>query len=109
MERNQMKNIVVLKNLPSNLVEEAFVILKSNKVAESLRYIDKREVAVNKENNSKSKDYIIREAEMIISNYLSSAQKEEKKKEKDKIGMKYKWIRIYSIVVTVMFVIGLIF
>ena len=26
-----MKNIVVLKNLPSNLVEEAIVVLKANK------------------------------------------------------------------------------
>ena len=30
MEKGQMKNIVVLKNLPSNLVDEAIVILKPN-------------------------------------------------------------------------------
>ena len=28
---NQMKNIIVLKELPSNIIEEAFVILKPNK------------------------------------------------------------------------------
>ena len=31
MEKSQMKNIVILKNLPSNLIEEAFVVLKSRK------------------------------------------------------------------------------
>ena len=31
MQKNNVKNIVVLKNLPSNIVEEAIVILKSNK------------------------------------------------------------------------------
>ena len=30
MEANKMKNMIVLKNLPSNIVDEAFVILKPN-------------------------------------------------------------------------------
>lgn len=43
MEKSQMKNIVVLKNLPSNLIEEALVIVKSNKMAKRFEYIDKKE------------------------------------------------------------------
>ena len=31
MNSNQMKNMIVLKNLPSNLIDEAFIILKNNK------------------------------------------------------------------------------
>lgn len=31
MDVSNMKNIIVLKNLPSNLVEEAIVVLKENK------------------------------------------------------------------------------
>ena len=31
MEESKLKNMVVLKNLPSNLVEEAIIVLKSNK------------------------------------------------------------------------------
>ena len=31
MKPESMKNIIVLKDLPSNIVDEAFVILKSNK------------------------------------------------------------------------------
>ena len=30
MESGDMKNIIVLKNLQSNLIEEAFVVLKNN-------------------------------------------------------------------------------
>ena len=109
MEKNQMKNIVVLKNLPSNLVEEAFIILKSNKLAQSLKYIEKKEASSKQENNSKSKDYIIREAEMVISNYISSVEKKEQKQDKTKIGNKYKWLKVYSIVVTILLVLRVIF
>ena len=41
METSNMKNMVVLKNLPSNLVEEAIVILKSSKKVKKLEKIDK--------------------------------------------------------------------
>jgi len=30
MDSNNMRNTVVLKNLPSNIIEEAFVVLKNN-------------------------------------------------------------------------------
>ena len=43
MEKSQMKNIVILKNLPSNLIEEAFVVLKSRKTAKRLEYIEKND------------------------------------------------------------------
>ena len=41
MRESNLKNIVVLKNLPSNFIEEAFVILKSNKAAMKLEKIEK--------------------------------------------------------------------
>ena len=31
MEKSNMKNMLVLKNLPSNIVDEAIIILKENK------------------------------------------------------------------------------
>ena len=51
MENGQMKNMVVLKNLPSNLIEEALVIVKSKKNVKTLEYIDKKENG--KKQNSK--------------------------------------------------------
>ena len=69
MEESKLKNMVVLKNLPSNLIEEAIVILKSNKKVKKLEKIDKekrKEKEETKTNNTK-KEFIIKEAEMIIS------------------------------------------
>ena len=47
MRESNLKNIVVLKNLPSNFIEEAFVILKSNKAAMKLEKIEKNKKAEN--------------------------------------------------------------
>lgn len=89
MDNNQMKNMVVLKNLPSNIVEEAIIVLKPNKKVKKIEYIknkDKNNKQVKQENR-----YIIREAEMVISNYLK--EMEEKKKPKN-YGLEKKYNRL---------------
>ena len=101
MERNQMKNIVVLKNLPSNLVEEAIVILKSKKNAKKLEYIDKLDNIKNKDNNENKENYIIREAESVITNYINIMEKKDKKENSVEANKKYRNLKIYSIIVTV--------
>ncbi len=107
MEKSQMKNIVVLRNLPSNVIEEAFVILKSNKYARKIEYIDKKENVKNKENKDKSNNYIIREAESVIANYIDTV---EDKKTGDFVpSKKYKKIKLYSIAITIAFLVVLIF
>ena len=101
MEKNQMKNIVVLKNLPSNLIDEAIVILKSNKTAKKLEYIDKKE-NLNKEEFDKNKNnYIIREAESVISNYINVIERREKRENNIKVSKRYRNLKVYSIIVTV--------
>ena len=105
MDNNQMKNIVVLKNLPSNLVEEAIVILKSRKNVKKLEYIDKKE---NRKKDDKNKnDYIIREAECVISNYINLIERKDKKEDNEKINKKYKRLKIYSIIVTLFLILFL--
>ena len=39
MKNNYLQNMIVLKNLPSNLVEEAIVVLKQNKKAKKYQYL----------------------------------------------------------------------
>lgn len=34
MVKNDLRRIVLLKNMPSNIVEEAIVVLKTNKLSE---------------------------------------------------------------------------
>lgn len=99
MEKSKMKNIVILKNLPSNLIEEAFVVVKSRKVARNLEYIDGKK---NKfESDCKDDGYIVREAESVLSSYVNFVEKGSGKTEKKSFEKRYKMTKIYGIVATI--------
>ena len=78
MDSKMMKNIVVLKDLPSNIIDEAIVILKSNCKIKSLETTDKNKKTTSKGKNDNS--YVLNEAEMIINNYISDIKEEKKVK-----------------------------
>ena len=40
MKETNLKNMIFLKNLPSNIIDEAIVILKDNKKVKKLQKID---------------------------------------------------------------------
>ncbi len=105
MEKSNLKNIVVLKDLPSNLVDEAILILKPNKDARKLEYICK---SANLEEKStyKNDDYVVKEAESVVASYISKVEKNKNlPKEKNQIDRKYNRLKIYSIIVSVVSVI----
>jgi len=81
MEIHNMKNMVVLKNLPSNMIEEAFVVLKNNVKIHKTEAVDKIKGKQNIEgkvnNKSKNNEYVIKEAELIISEYIDRVTKKE--------------------------------
>ena len=79
METSRLKNMVVLKNLPSNIVDEAIIVLKTNKKVKKLQKIEKNKNQVENENDKKDKEYILKEAEMIVNNYISKIENNEKK------------------------------
>ena len=95
-----LKNIVVLKNLPSNIIDEAFVILKSNTKIKSLERVDKNNHI--QEEQRKEDDYIVREAEMVISNYISRIEKprEERNHKTKQIELKYKRLKLITIILS---------
>ena len=70
-----MKNLIVLKNLPSNIIEEAFIVLKDNKKVKNIEYTNKFTLE-NKEDKS-TDDYIIKEAEMVVEDYISRTEKQD--------------------------------
>ena len=107
MEKSQMKNMVVLRNLPSNLIEEAIVVFKTVKSAKEFQYIDKMENLKNEQNRENTKEYMIKEAESVISNYIKTNEKKNKKNESSIINKKYKKLKIYSIVVSIALIIAL--
>ncbi len=83
---NNLKNTVVLRNLPSNIVEEAVIVFKPNiKLKEKQELDNNNKEDKNKERN-KEKDYILKEAEMLVNNYIRRV--EEKKKIKNEIQKK---------------------
>lgn len=108
MKQEQMKNIVVLKNLPSNLIDEAFVILKSNKKIKSLDRLDNKNGT--EKNKEKQEDYIIKEAEMVIGNFLSKIEKEKQQKSYStrQVELKYKRLKLITVILSLIIVVNFI-
>lgn len=109
MDSKQLKNIIVLKNLPSNLIDEAIIILKNNKKIKILKGIENKNNKKELEENKQ--DYIIKEAEMVISNYLSKIEKEKQIKSYSikKIEEKCKKFKVISIILSIIILIDVIF
>lgn len=107
MDTSNLKNIVVLKDLPSNIVEEAIVVLKENQKVPKLEHADKeikknniKPSENNKSHNKTSKDYIIKEAQMLIADYISKIENKNKKENKtvQNLKSKYKKVRAFNYV-----------
>ena len=106
METSNLKNMVVLKNLPSNIVDEAIIVLKATKKTKKLQKIENKKILENQE-NKKDKEYILKEAEMIVNNYISKIENKENGKiiiSKDTEG-KYKKLKKYAIATTLLCII----
>ena len=105
MNESKMKNMVVLKNLPSNIVEEAYVVLKPNKNF-------KQNLQKEQENVDErlSADYVVKEAEMVISNYLSKIEDKKiiRTSEMEKIKKKYKKLKKTSMILAGILVLNII-
>lgn len=78
MEDIDLKNMIILKDLPSNIVKEAYVVFKSNKMIKKFQKINKNneKKQVNRENEDNQ--YAIKEAEMLVSEYIEKIEKSEK-------------------------------
>ena len=102
METSNMKNMVVLKNLPSNLVEEAIVILKSSKKVKKLQKIEKKSKMEKIENHKKEKDYVLKEAEMLVNSYISKLENNHEPKQN-----KTRYIRLknYAYIASIIIII----
>lgn len=102
-----MKNMVVLKNLPSNMVEEAIIIFKETSKIKARDVINKTNSINQIQEKGKSKDIIFKEAEILINDYV---KKIEQQKNKNLFNQKInnKFLKKYSLVVTILFIISLI-
>ncbi len=92
MNNLDMKNIIVLKDLPSNIIDEAIVILKDNK-------IKKREKSENETEFINAN--VISEAQNVISEYIERLERPKKERQNEKkLLLKYKKLQILSILLT---------
>lgn len=104
METSKMKNMVVLKNLPSNMIEEAIVIFKENSKIKAKDVINKSNQLSQVQ--GKSKDIIFKEAEMLVNDYVKRVESSNNRKIFDK-KINDKFLKKYSVVITILFIISL--
>ena len=91
----KMKNMIVIKNIESNLIEEAIIVFKEN-----IKVKQKQNLIKNSEINDKkfNEDYCIKEAQEIISEYI---KKIEESKNENKLKIKIKALKILNICLVV--------
>lgn len=101
MKETNLKNMIFIKDLPSNIIDEAIVILKDNKKVKKLQKIDVNKVG--KEENLKAKDngYIVKEAEMILNQCFSNIEEQDKKCIKKDYNIKNKKLKMYLTITSV--------
>ena len=98
MQKNKTNNIVFLKNIESNIIEEAIVILRKNIKLENI------------ENSDMNKNIdILKEAELIINQRISSENYKFEKYKFNKLENKFKKIKIINIILTIALVLLIIF
>ena len=109
MEASKTKQIITLKNLPSNLVEEAIVVLKTNKKIKNLEYTKKN--TKEKDEKKEPEDfYLIKEAEMIVNEYIKEIEKKDYNlfSKQSKLEKKCKKLRYMNIGLLLFSVISLL-
>lgn len=103
MEASKLKNMVVLRNLPSNIIDEAIIVLKENQKVKKLQKVEKSKKTQENENKRKDKEYILKEAEMLVNNYISKIENNDKKNIFNKqTKEKYGKLKKYAIIMTIM-------
>lgn len=92
----EMKDMIVIKNLPSNIVEEAWVVIKpevKNKEKELIKRMKNSKMNTKAENG-----YVLKEAETVIYDYLKNINSYEYKKKYNDIMKKYNKLKKISLI-----------
>lgn len=93
---NQMKNMVVVKNVKSNLVEEAIVVFKENVKIRQENFIKNNNTGATEK--SLKDDLCVKEAENIINDYIS---KIEGKTIEENLNRKCKILKVMNIALVI--------
>lgn len=104
MEEINLKNTITLKNLPSNLIEKAVIVFKDKKTVKEIQKIEQQYNKEGQHTSKKTSCYAIKEAELIVTNYLKEINNNTKNKMVNN-NRSNKKIKIYSVVVTILLLI----
>lgn len=91
MQNSRLKNSIVLKGMASNVVDEAIVILKPNIKVKKLEH------AKSFKEKSNTKEFIVKEAEHVILEYVNKINHEAILKENKKLIKKTKKLQLINI------------
>ena len=97
LNESKMKNIIVLKDLPSNIVDEAIVILKSGNKIKNTKKVETASYSKFEEAENSSYEIAIKEAEFLVQNYMKNLEKpKDDASGMKKLKSKYQKLKIYS-------------
>lgn len=127
MDTQKMKNVIILKNLPSNLIDEAIMVVKDKNKVKDINYSDfikykeengiiqgsikpeelKKIESIKKE----SRKYVIKEAEVVVTNYIKRIEDNLSDKKIDQLKKSYKKSKVLNIflALTTIITLGLSF
>ena len=135
MKTDVMKNVIILKNLPSNLIDEAIVIVKDKKKIKDITYSEfikdggeKFSSSANRQTSNRviqgymkeedlkkledtkkeERKYVIKEAEIVVTNYLSKIDNKMPEKRIKRLEKSYKRAKKMSIILGIISVISII-
>lgn len=135
MKTDVMKNVIILKNLPSNLIDEAIVIVKDKKKIKDINYSEfikdggeKFSSSANRQTSNRviqgymkeedlkkledtkkeERKYVIKEAEIVVTNYLSKIDNKMPEKKIKRLEKSYKRSKKMSIILGIISVISII-
>ena len=123
MDTQKMKNVIILKNLPSNLIDEAIMVVKDKNKVKDINYSDfikykeengiiqgsikpeelKKIESIKKE----SRKYVIKEAEVVVTNYIKRIEDNLSDKKIDQLKKSYKKSKVLNIFLTLTTIIAL--
>ena len=96
------KNIIRIKEFPSNTIDEAILILKENKKAKKYECTSKFKNTNYKKLNNE--EMVIKEAEFIISNYIDKNEVDKNSKNKKNL----KRLKISNLILGLALIISII-
>lgn len=104
MDTSRMKNIIVLKDLPSNIVDEAIVILKNGIKVKNKEIIESKKQKAFEDNVDGNYEVVIKEAEALVDDYIKRLEKPKELTSSlniKRMKLQYKKMQICSILLGV--------